>query len=178
MSPDPLTDLSIRDATPADAEAIVAILNPIIEARIYTVFDAPFSVETERDYITRFPARGIWKVAVRDADRRLVGFQLMEPFGPYTRAFDHVGTLGTYVDLELRRHGIASRLFAATFDAAVRKGYEKAFTFVRADNPAALATYLRQGFEIVGTARRHTKIDGRFVDEILIEKQLTSRPAA
>ena len=178
MSPHPITDLSIRDATPADADAIVAILNPIIEARIYTVFDAPFSVETERDYITRFPVRGIWKVAVREGDRRLVGFQVMEPFGQYTRAFDHVGTLGTYVELDLRRRGIASRLFAATFDAAVRKGYEKAFTFVRADNPAALDTYLRQGFEIVGTARRHTKIDGRFVDEILIEKQLTSPPAA
>jgi RimJ/RimL family protein N-acetyltransferase len=125
----------------------------------------------------KFPPRGVWKVALRESDRRLVGFQVMEPFGPYTRAFDHVGTLGTYVDLELRRRGIASRLFAATFDAAVRKGYEKAFTFVRADNPAALETYLRQGFEIVGTARRHTKIDGRFVDEILIEKQLTSLPA-
>jgi L-amino acid N-acyltransferase YncA len=177
MSPDPLTDLSIRDVTPADAEAIVAILNPIIEARIYTVLDAPFSVETEREYIARLPARGIWKVAVSEAERRIVGFQVMEPFGPYTRAFDHVGTLGTYVDLGLRRRGIASRLFAATFDAAVRQGYEKAFTFVRADNPAALDTYLRQGFEIVGTGRRHTKIDGRFVDEIIIEKQLTSPPA-
>jgi L-amino acid N-acyltransferase YncA len=173
-----ITDLSIRDVTPADADAIVAILNPIIAARVYTVFDAPFSVEAERDYIMRLPPRGIWKVAVRDTDQRLVGFQVMEPYGPYTRAFDHVGTLGTYVDLELRRHGIASRLFAATFDAAVRKGYEKVFTLVRADNRAALETYLRQGFEIVGTARRHTKIDGRFVDEVLIEKQLTSPPAA
>jgi len=168
MSPDPI----IRDVTPADAEAIVAILNPIIEARIYTVFDAPFSVETERDYITRFPARGIWKVAVSAADRRLVGFQVMEPFGPYTRAFDHVGTLGTYVDLELRRHGIARRLFAATFEAARHKGYQKAFTFVRADNPAALQTYLGQGFVVVGMAKRHVRIDGHYVDEVLIEKWL------
>jgi L-amino acid N-acyltransferase YncA len=168
MRPDPI----IRDVTPADAEAIVAILNPIIEARIYTVFDAPFSVETERDYITRFPARGIWKVAVSAADRRLVGFQVMEPFGPYTRAFDHVGTLGTYVDLELRRHGIARRLFAATFEAARHKGYEKAFTFVRADNPAALQTYLGQGFVVVGMAKRHVRIDGHYVDEVLIEKWL------
>ena len=165
-------DLSIRDATSADAEAIVAILNPIIEARIYTVFDAPFSGETERDYSTRFPARGIWKVAVREADRRLVGFQVMEPFGPYTRAFDHVGTLGTYVDLDLRRRGIASRLFAATVEAALRKGYQKAFTFVRADNPAALQTYLGQGFVVVGMAARHVRIDGHYVDEVLIEKWL------
>jgi len=167
-------DLAIRDATPGDAEAIVAILNPIIEARVYTVFDAPFSVDAERDYLTRFPARGIWKVATRGGDGRLVGFQVMEPYANYTRAFDHVGTLGTYVDLDLRRQGIATHLFAATLEAAVRKGYEKVFTFVRADNPSALETYLRHGFEIVGTARRHTRIDGRVIDEIFIEKQLVT----
>jgi L-amino acid N-acyltransferase YncA len=42
-------NVSIRDATPADAAAIVAILNPIIAARVYTVFDTPLSVETERE---------------------------------------------------------------------------------------------------------------------------------
>jgi L-amino acid N-acyltransferase YncA len=92
--------------------------------------------------------------------------------GPYTRAFDHVGTIGTYVDLEQRRRGIAKALFAATFEAARQKGYEKIFTFVRADNPAALATYQAQGFGVVGRARKHAKIDGRYIDEILIEKSL------
>lgn len=167
-----MSQLLIRDATAADAEAIVRILNPIIEARIYTVFDAPFSVEAERAYLLNFPRRGIWKVAVRASDDRLVGFQVLEPFATYTHAFDHVGTLGTYVDLELRRQGVATRLFDATFAAARGKGYEKLFTFVRADNPAALATYLRHGFETIGTARKHTRIDGRYVDEILIEKWL------
>ena len=173
MSRDPMT-VSIRDATPADAAAIVAILNPIIEARVYTVFDATFSVETERNYLTRFPPRGVWKVAVRASDGRVVGFQIMEPYASYTRAFDHVGTLGTYVDLECRRQGVARQLFTATLPAAIAKGYEKAFTFVRADNPAALEAYLRQGFRIVGTARQHSRIDGRFIDEIFIEKQLNA----
>lgn len=162
-------DLLVRDVVPLDAEAVIGILNPIIESRAYTVFDQPFTVEAERDYITRFPPRGIWKIAT-GVDGRVVGFQVMEPFGPYTRAFDHVGTLGTYVDREHRRRGIAKALFAATFEAARQKGYEKIFTFVRADNPAALATYRAHGFEVIGTARRHTKIDGRYVDEILIER--------
>ena len=168
-------DLSVRDATPADAAAIVAILNPIIAARVYTVFDAPFSVESEREYLNRFPARGVWKVATRESDGRLVGFQVMEPWASYTRAFDHVATLGTYVDLECRRQGVARRLFEVTLQAAIAKGYQKIFTFVRADNPAALKTYLDHGFYIVGTARQHTFIDGRYIDEILIEKMLNDR---
>ena len=48
------------------------------------------------------------------------------------------------------------------------------FTFVSADNPAALAAYLDQGFTVVGTATRHAKIDGRYIDEVMIEKALNS----
>ena len=171
-------ELLVRDAELADAEALVRILNPIIEARVYTAFDTPFSIETERDYLLNFPPRGVWKVAVRRSDQRLVGFQIMEPFATYTTAFDHVGTLGTYVDLELRRQGVAKRLFEATFDTAQRKGYEKIFTFVRADNPTALQTYLGQGFLVIGTAHRHARIDGRYIDEILIEKSLVQLAGA
>ena len=92
-------DLTVRDVEPADAEGLVRVLNPIIEARLYTALDTPFSVETERDYVIDFPERGIWKVAVREPDKTIVGFQVMEPYATYTHAFDHVGTLGTYVDL-------------------------------------------------------------------------------
>src|SRR6185503_15799424 len=167
-------EVSVRDVEPSDAAGLVRVLNPIIEARSYTVLDTPVSVETEFDYIIDFQERGIWKVAVREPDGAIVGFQVLEPYANYTHAFDHVGILGTYVDLELRRHGIARRLFAATLEAARGKGYEKIFTFVRADNPAALQTYLGQGFVVVGNAKRQAKIDGQYIDEILIEKWLTS----
>jgi L-amino acid N-acyltransferase YncA len=166
-------EIAIRDATPADAEPIAGILNSIIAAGIYTALDTPFSVDEERAFIERFPARGMFHVAV--ADGRVVGFQNVEPFATYTHAFDHVGVIGTYVDLELRRRGIASRLFDATFAKASRKGFEKLFAFVRSDNQAALHTYLRQGFEIIGTARDQAKIGGRYIDEVLIEARTTGR---
>ena len=165
-------ELLIREAQPDDAQGIVDILNPIIEARIYTAFDTPFTVDAERDYILNFPKRGVFPVALSRPDQKIVGFQSMEPFATYTHAFDHVGVLGTYVDLEYRRRGIAGRLFAATFEAAERKGYEKIFTFIRADNEAALATYLRQGFRVVGTAHRQAKVNGSYVDEIMVERFL------
>jgi L-amino acid N-acyltransferase YncA len=160
----------IRDVRPDDADGVIGVLNPIIEARRYTVLDTPVSAQAERDYIARFPARGVWKVAERGSDGRLVGFQVLEPFAAWTSAFAHVGTLGTYVALAQRRQGVGTALFEATFRAARLKGYEKIFTYVRADNPAALAAYRAQGFALVGTARRHARIDGRYVDEIMIEK--------
>lgn len=164
--------IEIRDVRVEDAEQILAILNPIIAARCYTAMDTPFTVEAEREFIRTFPANGTFLVAVDTASARIVGFQNVSPFGSFTHAFDHVGVIGTYVDLDCRRRGIARRLFAATDEAARQKGYEKFFTYVRADNDAALQTYLGQGFRIVGTAERHARIDGRCIDEVVIEKSL------
>lgn len=165
-------DLLIRDAQPDDAEAIVAVFNPIIETGAYTTFDTPFTVAAERRFILDLPARAIFHVAVRRSDRKIVGFQSLAPFSSYSHAFDHVGVLGTFVDLGLRRQGIARQMFAATFAAASRKGYEKLFTYVRADNPAGLAAYLSQGFQIVGTARWQVKVQGKYIDELIIERFL------
>ena len=166
------TPLTVRPACPDDAAGVAEVLNPIIEARTFTVLDTPFSVDAERAFITRFPDRGIFHVAVAESDGRIVGFQNVEPFADYTHAFDHVGVIGTYVDLTRRRQGIASRLFDATFVAAPGKGYEKLFAFVRADNLPALFTYLRHDFRAIGSARRHARIDGRHIDEIIIERLL------
>ncbi|MBW4609898.1 MAG: GNAT family N-acetyltransferase [Hassallia sp. WJT32-NPBG1] len=164
--------LLVREAQPDDAAAIVGILNPIIEAGVYTVFDTPFTVDAEQEYILNFPQRGVFHVAVSCADRKVVGFQSMEPFATFTHGFDHVGIIATFVDLSYRRQGIGKCLFEATFETARSKGYEKIFTYVRADNAAGLASYLQRGFHIVGTARRHAKIKGTYVDEIIIERFL------
>ena len=163
-------ELTIRQVQEDDAEGVAAILNRIILARAYTALDTPFTVEEERAFIAQFPQRGLFLAAV--AHGRIVGFQNVQPYATYTRAFDHVGVIGTYVDLDLRRQGIAARLFDATFAAAPGKGYEKLFAFVRADNPAALQAYLSRGFEVIGTARGQARIDGRDIDEIFIEKAL------
>src|SRR5262249_51383648 len=104
-------ELTIRDAKPDDAAGIVAIFNPIIEARSFTLFDTPFSVEAEHSYIAGLTRRDIFHVAVRGTDQAIVGFQSMSPFATYTHAFDHVGVIGTYVDLGNRRQGIASSSF-------------------------------------------------------------------
>ena len=165
-------EVIIREVRPEDAAAIVKVFNAIIETGQYTVFDSPFTVEAERRYIAGLPERGIFHVAQTRADDRIVGFQTLEPFATYTHAFDHVGVIATCVDLDCHRKGIGRRLFEATFNSARQKGYEKIFTYVRGDNPAALMAYLKSGFRIVGTAQRHARIAGRYVVEVVIERFL------
>jgi ribosomal protein S18 acetylase RimI-like enzyme len=63
-------------------------------------------------------------------------------------------------------------LFNTTFELARSKGYEKLFAYVRDDNKDALSIYLKQGFEVIGIAKKYAKIRGKYIDEVLIEKLL------
>jgi L-amino acid N-acyltransferase YncA len=161
----------IRQAGIADAEAMSRILNEIIETRKYSAFDTPFTVEQEMEFIANFPKRGILHVA-EEEDRSVWGFQTVEPFANYTHAFDHVGVIGTFVDLSRRRCGIGKRLAKATFRVAGEKGYEKFFAFVREDNPNALSFYGSLGFEVIGKARKQVRINGEYSDEFFMERLL------
>lgn len=165
-----LVNITVREAKLEDAQGILNILNPIIETKKYSVMIKAFTLEEEINFIKNFPERGIFHVATNEDN--VVGFQVVEPFSTLTAAFDHVGIIGTYINLTLRGQGIAKKLFEATFTKAKERGFEKLTAYVRADNPVALKTYQAQGFEIIGVAKRQAKINHIYIDEIFIEKFL------
>ena len=167
-----MIDLTVREATVADAIGIVDVFNPIIASGLYTSILTPFSVEEEEQYIRNLSERAMLHVAVLPTEGRVVGFQGLQPFPAHTSAWAHIGIIGTFVDEAFRRQGVSKRLFAATLQAAPARGYEKILTYVRADNPPALSAYEAQGFTVVGVSARHTKLADRYVDEIIIEKLL------
>jgi L-amino acid N-acyltransferase YncA len=164
--------LLIREARLDDAEAVVGILNPIIESGMYSALDTPLTVEAERDFIRNFPRRGLFHISENSQDEGVVGLQTLEPYATYTHAFDHVAVIATYVKLGFRRRGVGTRLSEATFERARDKRYEKVFTFVRVDNREALEFYLKLGFHVVGTAQRQARIGDNYIDEVIIEKFL------
>ena len=164
--------IRIRPVRVEDAEGVANVLNPLIQAGESTALDRVFTTDEERIFISGFPTRGVFNVAEKTEDGVIVGFQNVEPFATYTNSFAHVGVIGTYVDPSGHRQGIGRLLFEATRLAAKDRGYEKLFAFVLADNAGALAFYKRIGFEVMGTAKRHAKIKGRYVDEVMIEREV------
>ena len=128
---------------------LVSLLNPIIAAGT-TALDTMLTVAGERDYTARLSERAIF-VAVRTLDGKLVGCQSVEPFTTTeTHAFDHVGVMGTYVGIEYQRQGIGRRLLETMFERARSKGYEKIFTYVRADNRQGWLRTWDRGFGLLG----------------------------
>jgi L-amino acid N-acyltransferase YncA len=165
--------ISVRPATEDDAEAIVALLNPIIAAGTLTIIDEPLGPDAERRFIRSLPDAAVFNLAIDDDTRSVIGLQDVQPIFPRIRQFRHVGEIATFVALSLRRRGIGAALSRATLAAASGLGYRKVVATISADNPDAQAFYAGQGFRVVGKAERHALVRGQYVDEILAERWLS-----
>ena len=78
----------------------------------------------------------------------------------------HSGTLGMGVAASHRGAGVGTALLAATLEAASARGLTRVELVVREDNAAAIALYLRHGFETEGRLRRYLVLDGRAFDAL------------
>jgi len=164
-------DVRVRRATPGDAAGVARVLNEAIGDGRFTILDRTFTVEEESAYISGLGPRGFVHVA-ETSGGEIVGVQTVAPLDDDVRSQDHVATMGTWVPAQWRRRGVGRALFAASAAAARELGYAKVFTDVRADNEASLAFHESLGFSVVGRARRHVRIGGRYLDALLIEAEL------
>jgi RimJ/RimL family protein N-acetyltransferase len=86
---------------------------------------------------------------------------------------EHKGMLwGMYVRLEGRGTGLARRLVDAVVEHA-RDRVDLIHLSVVADNVVARRLYASFGFEAYGVETRSLKVDGRYLDEILMVKMLS-----
>ena len=164
-------ELIVRPVREEDAASVVGLLNPIIQAGIYTVMDTPFSVTDQIDFIRGFPQRGAYHIALDGDTQKILGIQDVMPIST-SNVFRHVGEISTFTALGSHRQGVGQSLCRATFKATKAQGFLKLRATVRADNPRALAFYQSQEFEHIGIAKKHAYLHGEYVDEILLEKFL------
>ena len=167
------TDLTIRRATVDDTAAIVTIWRAIVEERVYSAVDRPFTLESQRAYLESLSEReGIF--VAETADRQVVGFQSLDQWTKLFSSMDHVGQLGTFVLRTWRGRGVGRRLAVHTFAFARATGYEKLVIFVRSGNAGAQGFYGRLGFAACGHLARQVKMAGEYDDEVMMELFLTA----
>ena len=162
-------EISIRAVNEDDAASIIELLNQIIQAGIFTIMVESFSVEDQIDFIRNFPKRGIYHIAIDNESQKILGIQDVMPIST-SNVFKHVGDISTFVGLDSHKQGVGQRLCQATLKVAKKKGYLKIRATVRGDNPYALSFYQGQGFEVIGIAKKHAFLHGKYVDEVLFEK--------
>lgn len=165
-------NITIRPAETRDAPGIIAVLNPIIRAGGLTIMEHEITLDEQIAFMRGFPTSGVFLVAVDRLDDRILALQSVEPVvaGDWASALSHVGEISTFVDLDARRTGIGRQLTDATVRVCANLGILKLTAMIRADNPAAQGFYRSCNFQPIGTARRHARVQGAFIDEIMMER--------
>jgi GNAT superfamily N-acetyltransferase len=158
----------------------VDVINSVIQEGGLTALYPPLTVEQEERFIRGLGPRSVMFVAEVDSEtgRRIAGLQTLDPFASHTRAMDHVAVIGTYVSREYRKQGVGQMLFGRTLAFARQRGYEKIMLYVRAGNAPAISFYREMGFVPKLVLERQIKIEGKYDDQVLMERFIAPKETA
>jgi len=109
---------------------------------------------------------------VAEAGGRVLGYIRVRPVTGLRENAHVLGIAGLAVDPGSRGRGVATALLAAAERFARARGGSKLSLRVLSTNEPALRLYERAGFRREGTLRGEFCIEGRYVDDILMAKQL------
>ena len=162
-------DIALRPATPADAGAICRIYNQGIEDRVATL---ETELRTPAERRAWLAARGPrHPVIVAESGGEVVGWASLNAFNPRA-AYDHVADLSVYVERGWRGRGVGRRLLERLVALGRELGYHKLVLAAFPFNRAGIALYERCGFREVGVYREQGRLDGRWVDTVVMERLL------
>jgi ribosomal protein S18 acetylase RimI-like enzyme len=112
-------------------------------------------------------------VLVADVDGKVAGYVKLGPALPLESNRHVLEVKGLAVDPGHHRRGIGRLLIDAAIRAAVARGARRLTLRVLAPNKPARALYESCGFVVEGVLREEFRLDGRYVDDILMALDLT-----
>lgn len=160
-------DLTIRPATPDDAEAIASIYNEGIRGRGATFETRERTAADVAGWFgdPRHP------VLVAEDGTQVVGWVAASTY----RARDcyaGIAEFSVYVASAARGRRVGDLLMAAFLPACEAAGVWKVLSRIFPENAASLALCARHGFREVGVYRRHGRLDGAWRDVVIVERLL------
>lgn len=166
-----MDDLAIRLATLDDAAAVCAIYNQGIADRVATLETELRTPDERRRWLLGRSARH--PVIAAEAGGAVAGWASLNSFNPRP-AYDHVADLSVYVERAWRGRGVGRCLLEHLVPMARELGYHKMVLAAFPTNRAGIALYERIGFTRVGVYREQGRLDGVWVDVVVMEKLLGS----
>ncbi len=156
--------LRTRPATADDAAEIATIYNQGIEERQAT-FET--RLRTTEDVRAWFDGRH--PVVVVEEDGRVIAFASTSTYRP-RECYEGIAEFGVYVAADARGRGVGRMAMEAIVAAARDAGLWKLVSRVFATNQASLRLMRTVGFREVGTYERHGRLDGRWLDVVIVER--------
>jgi L-amino acid N-acyltransferase YncA len=155
-----------RRAEPEDAEAIALIYNQGIEDRLATFEVTPrMTGDVARWFDDGYP------IIVVEDEASVVAWASATPYRA-REAYRGVAEFSVYVDRTRRGEGFGRAALSALIAESESRGYWKLLSRVFVQNEASRRLCASLGFREVGIYRRHAKLDGRWMDCVIVEKLL------
>lgn len=158
--------LHTRAATPADAEAIARIYNEGIEDRIATFETQPRGADDVRGWFD-----GRHPVVVAEDGGRVLAFASTSTYRPRD-CYAGIAEFSVYVAREARGRGAGRAVMDALIAESERAGFWKLVSRVFPQNTASLRLLKSVGFREVGRYEKHGKLDGVWLDTVIVERLL------
>jgi len=159
----------LRRARDTDAAAICDIYNQGIVDRVATLETDLRTPEERRRWLEARSPRH--PVIVAESDGTVIGWGSLNPFSPRD-AYRYVADFSVYVHRAWRGKGIGDALLACLQALAREHGYHKLVLSAFPTNAGGMALYTKHGFRTVGVYKEQGRLDGRWVDTVLMEKLL------
>lgn len=163
--------IAVRRLTPDDYEALREIrlealrLNPAF----FSADPAQEEAFSKEQWLARLASAVSFGGFVDD---RLCGLVVFSR--PASPKLAHTGDLGAmYVRDQARGTGLADAMIEAVLDHAANEVEQIKLT-VNSENARAVKFYERHGFRVIGRIPRSLNIDGRFYDDLLMLRAVSS----
>ncbi|MEP6775195.1 MAG: arsinothricin resistance N-acetyltransferase ArsN1 family A [Chloroflexota bacterium] len=153
-----------RLASAEDAAAIACVYNQGIEDRIATFETRP---RTASDIETWFD--GIHPTVVVESNGEILAFASTSTYRPRD-CYAGVAEYSVYVAREHRGKGAGRIALNALIEAADTAGFWKLVSRIFPENKASIYLALSLGFRDVGVYKKHGKLDGVWMDVVIVER--------
>lgn len=155
----------VRPARADDAPSTLRNVNRIGREEVYIMIEEVPDLESERRWLSEFD--GVRNVLfVAEAEGEVVG--AADCHGGTFPKDRHVGGIGIAIQDEWREVGLGRALMERLLEWMHERGFFKAELAVFATNQRARRLYESLGFVEEGARRRHVRIRGEYVDEVLM----------
>ena len=163
--------MQVRVATVDDAAAISEIYNQGIEERVATYETEPRSPKDQQAWLRSIADR--YPVVVAEIDGQIVGWA---GAGPYRarECYRGIGEFSMYVRRDWRSRGVGDLLVAALISEAGRMGLWKLLSRIFPFNEASRGLCRKHGFREVGIYEKHARLDGRWLDVVIVERLIAA----
>lgn len=154
----------IRYMASTDSQRVLEIYKMGIDTKMATFeVNVPLWEDFDRNHHThsRF---------VIELDGLTTGWAALSPVSR-REAYSGVAEVSIYLDTRYSGQGLGSLLFERLIESSEQNGIWTLFSTVFPENTASLKLHRRQGFRVIGSREKISRIDGKWMDTLILERR-------